>query len=118
MNFLRLLPVLISFLLIAAHFYRAGLAVSALLLLSLLLLLFVRNAWVPRVIQLFLVLAAVEWVRTLFNIAQARIDMDLPWLRMAAILGVVALFTAFSGLVFRTAALRSRYSDDTRHDAD
>ena len=118
MNFLRLLPVMISFLLIAAHFYRAGLAVSAFLLLSLLLLLAIRNVWVPRVIQLFLVLAAFEWVRTLVNIAQMRIDMGVPWVRMAVILGVVALFTALSGLVFRTAALRSRYSGAPRQRAD
>jgi hypothetical protein len=117
-NFLRLLPVVISFLLIAAHFYRAGLAVSAYLLLSLLLLLAIRNVWVPRVLQLFLLLAALEWVRTLFNIAQMRIDMGAPWVRMAVILGAVALFTALSGLVFRTAALRSRYSDATRQRLD
>ena len=118
MNFLRLLPVLISFLLIAAHFYRAGMAVSAYLLLSLLLLLLVRNVWVPRVIQLVLVLAACEWLRTLINIAQLRIDMDMPWLRMAVILAAVALFTALSALVFRTAALRSRYSDAVRQGQD
>ncbi|MGA9574304.1 MAG: hypothetical protein WBS20_10200 [Lysobacterales bacterium] len=111
MNFLRLLPVIFSFLLIAAHFYRAGQVVSAFLLLSLLLLLMVRNAWVPRVMQLVLVLAAVEWLRTLFTIAQLRIEMGAPWGRMAVILGMVALFTALSGLVFRTAALRSRFSD-------
>ena len=118
MNFLRLLPVFISFLLIAAHFYRAGLAVSAYLLLSLLFLLLIRNVWVPRVIQVVLVLAALEWVRTLVNIAEVRIGMDMPWVRMAVILGAVALFTALSGLVFRSAALRSRYSNAMREGTD
>ncbi len=111
MNLLRLLPVLISFLLIAAHFFRAGQTVIVILLLALLLLLLVRNAWVPRVIQLVLVLSAFEWLRVLFAIASVRMHMGEPWLRMAFILGAVALFTALSGLVFRTAALRARYSD-------
>jgi hypothetical protein len=111
MNFLRLLPVLISFLLLAAHHFRAGQTVVVVLLLSLLLLLLVRNSWVPRVIQLVLVLAAFEWLRTLIAIASVRMHTGEPWSRMAMILGAVALFTALSGLVFRTTALRARYSE-------
>lgn len=111
MNFLRLLPVLISFLLIAAHFFRAGQTVVVVLLSSLLLLLMVRHVWVPRVIQLVLVLAALEWLRTLYAIASVRMQTGEQWSRMAMILGAVALFTALSGLVFRTAALRARYSE-------
>jgi hypothetical protein len=114
MNFLRLLPVLISFLLIAAHFFRAGQTVIVVLLLCLLLLLMVRNVWVPRVIQLVVVLAALEWLRTLYAIAIVRIQLGEPWSRMAMILGAVALFTALSGLVFRTKALRARYSEPKR----
>ena len=111
MNFLRLLPVLISFLLIAAHFLRAGHTVVVVLLMALLLLLTVRNAWVPRVIQVILVLAAVEWLRTLFTIANLRMQTGEPWARMAMILAAVALFTALSGMVFRSAALRAKFSE-------
>jgi hypothetical protein len=111
MNFLRLLPVFISFLLMAAHFLRAGQMVFAVVLLSLLLLLLLRKAWVPRVMTLVLILAAVEWLYTIFNVAQMRISLGMPWMRMAIILGVVALFTALSSLVFRSEALRARFSD-------
>lgn len=109
MNFLRLLPVFISFLLLAAHFLRAGQVVVVGLLLALLLLLFIRKFWVPRVIQVVLLLGAVEWVVTLYSVAQLRIASGLPWTRMAIILGVVALFTALSSLVFRSEALRDRF---------
>jgi len=109
MNFLKLLPVFISFLLMAAHFLRAGHTAVALVLLFLLLLLILRKTWVPWMIQLTLLLGAVEWLRTLFSVAQVRSEMGMPWTRMAIILGAVALFTAFSGLVFRSKALRKRY---------
>ena len=107
MNFLRLLPVLISFLLIAAHFYRSGQVFFVTVALCTPLLLLLRQSWVPRVIQVVLLLAAVEWVRTLVGIAQLRMHTGDSWVRMAAILGAVALFTAASGLVFRSAGLRA-----------
>lgn len=110
MNVLRLLPVVISFLLLAAHFLRAGQLVVVVLLIALLLLLFVRKYWVPWVIQVVLLLGAVEWVITLYSVAQLRIAVGAPWTRMAIILGAVALFTALSSLVFRTDALKNRFS--------
>jgi len=110
MNFLRLLPVFISFVLLAAHFFRAGQTVMALLGLLLLLPLILRKSWVPWVLQVVLLLGAVEWLRTLYFVAQMRIELGMPWMRMAIILGAVALFTAFSSLVFRSKALRNRYS--------
>jgi len=110
MNFLWLLPVFISFLLMAAHLVRAGQMVMACVLLALLLLLVLKKNWVPWVIQLTLLLGAVEWLRTLFSVAQIRIELGMPWTRMAIILGAVALFTALSCLVFRGEALRSRFS--------
>ena len=110
MNFLILLPVVISFLLLAAHFLRAGQMVISIVLLSLLSLLFLRKTWVPRVIQLILLLGTFEWLRTLYSVAQLRIELDMPWMRMATILGVVVLFTALSCLVFRSEALRKKFS--------
>jgi len=110
MNFIRLLPVLVSILLLAAHFFRAGQLVLVFVLLCLLPLLMVRKYWVPWVMQIVLLLGAVEWLRTLFFVAQMRIEYDMPWMRMAIILGAVALFTACSGLVFRGKALGNRYS--------
>jgi len=109
MNFLRLLPVFISFLLLSAHFYRAGETVFAVLPIALFIPLMLRKTWVPWLIQVVLLLGALEWLYTLVSIAQIRIQFGTSWLRMAIILGVVALFTALSGLVFRSTALRKRY---------
>jgi hypothetical protein len=109
MNVLRLTPVVLSFLLLVAHFYRSGEIALAGLCVALPFLLFVRKSWVPRLFQILLILGALEWLRSLYYFATMRIAWDQPWTRLAIILGAVALFTALSGLVFRSKALRSRY---------
>ena len=110
MNFFRLLPVFISFLILSAHFFRSGETILAVLALILFIPLMLRQTWVPRLIQLALLLGAIEWVYTLVSLAQMRMQFGSPWIRMAAILGAVALFTACSGLVFKSKALRKRYA--------
>lgn len=109
MNFLRLLPVIVSFALLAAHFYRAELSVLVGLCAFLPLLLFLRRPWVPQLFQGLLVIGALEWLRTLYMLAAIRIGFDQPWGRLALILGAVALFTALSGLVFNGRSLRAFY---------
>lgn len=109
MNVIRLLPVLLSALLLAAHFYRAGQEAIVAMSLALPVLLLFKRSWVPTVVTVALILGAFEWIYTLLKIATIRADMGAPWLRMALILGTVALFTAGSAAVFRLSALKQRY---------
>jgi hypothetical protein len=109
MNALRLIPVILSFLLLAAHFYRAGYPVVSGLCLGILFLLFMRKSWIPRLFQGLLILGAMEWLRSLYFFAAMRIAWEQPWTRLALILGAVALFTALSSLVFWNKTLRSYY---------
>ena len=110
MNIVRLLPVILSVLLLAAHFSRADNFLMMLISLIAPLILLVRKPWVARAMQIVLLLGALEWVRTLVVIARARLALGEAWLRMAVILGAVALVTAISALVFQTKALKTRYS--------
>ena len=110
MNFLRLLPVIISFIILAAHFMHAGQMNLVYLMLVLPFLLFFKKSWVPWFFQAVLLLGAAEWLRTLYFMTQVRIEYGEPWMRMAVILGAVALFTALSGLVFNNKSLRYRYT--------
>jgi hypothetical protein len=114
MNGLRVLPVILSFLLLGAHFLRSGHTVIAAACAALPLLLLLRRAWVPRLVQVLLLLAALEWLRTLYLLAAMRIAWGEPWGRMALILGGVALLTALSALVFRNRALTARYREVRR----
>lgn len=114
MNVIRLLPVILSFLLLSAHFYRAGHIILAGLCVAVLFLLFLRRSRVPHLFQALLVLSALEWLRTLYFFAAMRIAWDQPWTRLAVILTAVALFTAASGLVFRSKTLRARYGPEAK----
>lgn len=109
MNALRLLPVILSFLLLGAHFYRAGQLVLTLACVAILFLLLLRKHWIPLLFQVVLVLGALEWLRSLYHLVAMRIAWNEPWTRLAIILVAVAAFTALSGLVFRSKSLRDRY---------
>lgn len=109
MNFLRLIPVILSFGLLAAHFSRAG--VLPLMILSIVIpfLLFIKKAWVARGIQILLLLGALEWIRSMFGYIEIRKAIGDDWGRLAIILVTVAVLTACSGLVFRGKSLKKSY---------
>lgn len=109
MNFLRLLPVLLSFGLLAAHFSRANLFPLVIISLAIPFLLLIRRAWVARTIQLVLLAGAAEWIRAMFTYISVRKETGEDWTRLAIILITVALLTLCSGLVFRGKALGQRY---------
>lgn len=100
----------LALLLLAAHFYRAAAWPGVLATLALLPLLALRRAWVPPLLQLALVAGAAEWVWTAVLLAQQRLALGQPWLRMACILGGVALLTLGAALVLRSAGLKARYT--------
>lgn len=111
-NLLRLLPVILSLLVLAAHFLRAGLLPLSLILLALTALLALPKAWVARSTQGVLVVGAVEWLRTAVSYILTRHRLDLPWGRLAIILATVIVVTLGSALVFQSRALRRRYGLD------
>lgn len=110
MTALLLTPVVLSTLVLAAHFLRGGHVAVVLLVLLTLPLLLVRRPWARRVVQAVLVLGALEWVRTLVSLVQLRAMLGQPWTRMAVILGSVALVTLLSALLLETRRVRARYA--------
>jgi hypothetical protein len=107
-----IVPIVLSFVVLAAHFLRSSDIVLVAASLIGLALLFVPRRWAARTVQLALVLAALEWVRTLVLIVQERMAYGAPYTRTAIILGAVAAFTLASVLGFRVRALRRRYQLD------
>ena len=103
-------PILLSAVLLAAHFLRAGDFVPMLVSLAAPALLLLHQTWVPSIIQTALVFGALEWIRTVIVLAQERQALGEDWTRLALILGGVALLTASSALVFRSRRLRGRYA--------
>lgn len=101
---LRNIPVVLSALLVAAHFLRTGSMGLVLVCLLVPVLLFVRRAWAVTLVRVYLVLATLEWLRTLSNNVAERLAVGEPWLRMALILAAVAAFTAMSAWLVRVRA--------------
>lgn len=102
-------PIVLSLLILAAHFLRFGNVVGVAGSLLLVGLLFIRQVWVARLIQVALVLGALEWLRTLYLLAQWRAAQGEPATRMTIILGCVAALTFGSALLFQSKSLRTIY---------
>jgi hypothetical protein len=113
MTALRIAPPALAFLVLAAHFSRAGLPWLSLASLLLPGLLFVRRPWAARAVQALLLAGAVEWIRTILFYVGLRMAAGAPWLRLVLILGPVAILTAAAALVFRTGVVRRRFGLDS-----
>ncbi|MCF6310243.1 MAG: hypothetical protein L3J19_07220 [Sulfurimonas sp.] len=107
--FSQLLPVILSMLILSAHFLRYANMVEVAICIALPFLLLLRRKIVVRILQLALVIAAVLWADTVMNLIAMREQIGYAWTRMAIILGGVILFTLSSGFVFYTKTLRERY---------
>ncbi len=109
----RFVPVVISSLLIAAHFQRAGMSFVTIICLLIPFSLFYTHPLSMRLVQFYLVLASLEWIRTLYYLVQLRMDHGMEWTRLAVIIGSVALFTLCSAFVFRNKDIKRIYSSYT-----
>ncbi|HVN87628.1 MAG TPA: hypothetical protein VMW17_22555 [Candidatus Binatia bacterium] len=114
---LQLVPVVLSLLVLAAHFLRGGSPIL-IVVLAILALVGVRRAWAARVIQASLIVGALEWCRTLFELAVERAHNRQPAGRLVVILGSVALVTLLSSLLFQTRTLRRVYRLDGKPGVD
>ncbi|APF18953.1 hypothetical protein Calab_3307 [Caldithrix abyssi DSM 13497] len=93
--FLRFLPMIFADLLFAAHVMRFQGLYPALAVVLLLGTLFIRRAWVPGLWQVLLLLAIGEWLRVTAMFIRFRLAMDLPYIRLLIIMGLVILFFVF-----------------------
>ena len=102
-------PIVLSLLVLGAHFMRYGYTIGVVGALALTGLLFIRRPWVARLVQIVLALGALEWIRTLYVLARWRAAQGEPFIRMIVILSVVAAITLGSALLFQSAALKGIY---------
>lgn len=105
-------PIVLSLIVIGAHFLRSGNDIGVAGAVALLALLFVRQQWAARVVQVALVLGALEWLHTMVQLMRLRIALDQPYSRMVLILGAVAAVTACSSLLFQVRPLKTIYRLD------
>lgn len=106
---LAFIPLVLSLVVLGAHFLRDATWVGVFACLLLIGLLFVRRPWVVRVAQVALVLGALEWLRTMYELAQIRALHGQPYGRMLTILGVVAAVTLCAALLFQSKTMKKVY---------
>jgi hypothetical protein len=87
------IPVVLSLVVLGAHFMRYGNSIAVAGALALIALLFVRRAWVARLMQVVLVLGTLEWVYTIYEL-------------------VVVAVTLASALLFQSKTLKKIYGLD------
>ena len=109
MTFLSFVPIVLSLLLLAAHFLRYGETLAVVGALVLAGLLFVRKPWVARTIQVALLAATAEWLRTMLQIAMERMHAGVPFVRMVVILSAVTLLALGGALIFQTRRVGAIY---------
>lgn len=112
------IPIVLSLVVLGAHFMRDGLMIGVAVALALIGLLFVRRPWVARVVQMALLLGAFEWVLTLYVLADMRLRQGESATRMIVILASVALVTFVSALLFQAGPLRKIYHLDSKGSDD
>lgn len=109
MNILRLLPVIFSFLILSAHFSRGDLFVLSIICLLIPLLLFIKQVWIVRLIQIVLIVGSMELIRSMFHYINERQILGEPYTLLIIIMVSVALFTGLSALVFKNQSLKKLY---------
>lgn len=103
----RSIPTVLSALLLAAHFLRAGDLPGMALSLVFPVLLLARRSWAVRTVQACLLVAAGTWTVTAVEVARMRIAEGRPWVRMACILTAVTLLTLVAAWLLQPLARRS-----------
>lgn len=112
--FFRLLPAILSLVVLAAHFARIGNWLVVGLLVACIALLWMRRPWVAYSIQTILVMGIIIWILTAVGIVLVRIQNGEDWLRTAVIIGGVTFFTGYAAWHFRHPRLRAWFGTGRR----
>jgi ferredoxin len=104
--------VIVSLLLLSAHFLRFGNWGLCLTITSFIVLMFYRLAWVRWVLIAVLVIGVFVWVDTWMNLVQIRLAVGQPWVRLSLIIGSVIALTIGSTSLLLTDKSKSFFSRD------
>lgn len=114
----RIVPLIIAFLLLAAHFLRAGSLVLTVVCLLAPLLLLMRRRWVLMLVQFSAYVGAGVWIYTTITLLQERLVFGRPWSVAVIILGSVTLFTILAGWLLNSRAIKDKYPPRQHFECD
>ncbi len=105
----RIIPFILSFIVLAAHFLRFGNLLLTALCLLIPFLLLVKKRWILIALQALTVAGALFWVKVAIDLLFFRLAVGVPWMRMVAILGAVAVFTLWSAWLLTSPKVAKRF---------
>ena len=94
-------------LILGAHFYRGSEYGIVLCVIGILVFASQNSAWKHYAAAFFLFWGMLEWGESAWQLARMRMQMELPWLRLAAILLSVAALTGLAGKQMLSRARRA-----------
>ncbi len=94
----------------AAHLFRANMIILMFISILIPFILIWKNRFSIIVVQISLIIYGIEWIITMLNLISIRIETGENWLRMAIILGVVALLNFASILILKSKHIKREYS--------
>ena len=107
--FVRIVPLVIACLLLAAHFLRQGSLPLVGVCLLAPFLLFVKKHWALSALQIFMYGSAAIWLYTTIALVQYRMAVGAPWIRMSLILLGVTAFNLLAARLLTSPVLKNRY---------
>lgn len=110
MKVFNLSLIVLSFLLLAAHFLRMDLMVLMVISVVSPFLLFYRKKRISFLLQFFLFLGALEWIRSIIEIINYRLDTGQDWMLMLIILTCVVLVTLYAALSIRSKSIKDHFN--------
>jgi len=106
---LRVIPFILSFILLGAHFLRFGNIPLTLITLLIPFLLFIKKRWILHGLQILTLLGSLFWIKVTIDEAWVRVMAGVSWTRLALILGTVAIFTLWSAWLLSSKKVSTRY---------
>lgn len=100
------IPVIISYLLLIAHFSRNNQFLLLLLAVGIPVFLSLKQLWARYIVQAGLILGTLEWTWSTLDYIEIRKAIGEDYQRLAIILFSVAAFTLISGLLLYLVRLR------------
>lgn len=106
---IRIVPALLAFVLLAAHFLRAGHMALALLAVLTPFLLLIKKPWALGLVRILISLGVLVWLQTTIVLVYQRWGIGAPWVRMLLILAGVTAFTVFAAYLLGSDKVRKRF---------
>lgn len=108
-TFFKFFAIILCFILMAAHLSRADMIMLSIISLLFPFILLWKHKISAITVQIALGLFGLEWIRALVYYARIRVENGEDWLRLALILGTVAIINFATILVYRTRYMKEKY---------